>query len=125
MLKWNNLAKPESMAYDFVDFLKRCLDPDPCTRATSEELLKHEFIRRFERANRQKLAVFVKSLKTLANEFNIKTIRSSLKEHVTSATTLTADVKRNSVQTWKGFSKGIRGIVPDHADEGKFPKLGE
>lgn len=125
MLRWANLAKPESMAYDLMDFLKRCLDVDPITRATSHELLQHEFIKRFERTNRQKFAMFVRSLKTMANEYNLKMVRTNLREHVRSAATLTVDVMRKSVQSWQGFQKGIRGYVPDHKDEDKFPKLGE
>ncbi len=125
LLRWDKLAKPESMPYDFIEFLKCALDTDPATRASAEELLQHDFIRRFERINRQKLTMFVRSLKVMAADVAIKNVRSSMREHVKAATTLIADVKRQSVHKWIGFQKGIRGSVPDHMDEDKFPKLGD
>jgi serine/threonine kinase 3 len=40
---------------DFVDFVNKCIDKDPKTRAKPEELLQHPFIKRADKLDRSKL----------------------------------------------------------------------
>lgn len=126
MLKWSNLAKPENMAADFFDFLRRALDVDPIARATTAELLGHDFIRRFERTNRKYLATFVRGLKTIAGEYELTRMRGQLRDHVKQKVTLQVDFAKKSQEFYKGITnKGVMGNVPDIASEDKFPSLGK
>jgi p21-activated kinase 1 len=39
------ISRKDSRSPQFLDFLSKCLDPDPAKRATAPVLLKHPFLR--------------------------------------------------------------------------------
>jgi len=50
---------PESLSNEAKEFLKRCFDPDPLTRATAEDLLKQSFLARKDRRRNNDMKIVI------------------------------------------------------------------
>lgn len=126
-LKLEELVMPITCTSLLYDFLVKCLQTDPAKRASARELLRHDFIRKYSRISRPKLAQFVGALRQEAPQYWRKLQQEEVRRHwQVAAQTRDNDMARKAGKTWQGFVRG-RGIgivnVPSLNDKDSFPSL--
>ena len=123
-LRLENLLLPVACSAAFYDFIARLLCVDPAERATAEGLLQHDFIIKYGKVPRQKLAAFVSTVRREALQYDRMMCRKAMEHRLKNAAlTQDRDFKKKSVKIWSNYNRALINKAPNTADPESFPAL--
>lgn len=127
-LTLKKLVMPVSCSADFYSFIELCLARESKSRSSANDLLGHDFIKRYVGVSRNCLEAFVNGVQGGCDQYQRKAQLETIRQSVVTATrTLDQEKYKRASQTkWKGFTKFLLPNVnaPAPTDPNAFPPLG-